>query len=869
MKRILPILLCLLLLLSVSLPAFAEDAEEEGPEPIYLNNEQDFLAFTENCAVESYSSEQVFILTADLDLSGLDYHPAPYFAGVFQGGNNKISGLDLRAAGSRLGLFRTVAEGAEVRDLRVFGSLAPDGSQCDIGGIAGVNGGLITGCSFIGSVQGIENVGGIAGLNEESGCIAHCSVSGTVLGEHQVGGVAGLNLGVAEDCLSFSQVNTVAITPVGEASFDISSISTDDFVNLSNIGGIAGENAGVIHSCRNAGPVGYKATGYNVGGIAGKSSGFISACVNEGSVDGRRDVGGILGQLVPYAAWDFTNGQLEALGNEIEGMRYLVSVAVQDTNAQTSALRGILSQMNGFTADAMSALTGIFASVVDQERALIENISFNQETGEVKLPELNLSPVDTSGLTAALNNMYAQTSMLTSQLTGSVSEMADNLNAISYQMSRIFDTLFSMVSEASNASLINTYDLSADEAYDHDDGAVARCSNSGAVKAETNAGGIVGTVAFEVAFDMEDRLDASSFLSGSAQQYLFAAIRACRSGGEVQSKSDNAGAIAGRMDIGAVVDCIGTGKIQSLSGSYVGGIAGNAKGTISNCWARPDLSGSRYVGGIVGLGNTVRGCRVWPHFRSFGEYAGAVAGWADGSIEENRYVSGRPAGVDDVSRIGQSEPVSKLQFVAFEDLPDGFKTVTVQFQVDGKTVSRKELVFGRGLDRLPEVPNKEGKYWVWDDFDREHIYSDLIVGGAYFSPAATLSSGEAQPLFLVEGQFYEGQSLQVDRISGQEQAYSLQVNDYSGDLIVHMRAEQGGSVDRLHDDGTREAISASSDGTYLVFTIPNGASFVWIPAEQHFRSPWVPVGCGAGLVAVAVGIAVAAKRKKAKSTPVS
>ena len=30
--------------------------------------------------MESYSSEQVFILTADLDLSGLDYDPAPYFA---------------------------------------------------------------------------------------------------------------------------------------------------------------------------------------------------------------------------------------------------------------------------------------------------------------------------------------------------------------------------------------------------------------------------------------------------------------------------------------------------------------------------------------------------------------------------------------------------------------------------------------------------------------------------------------------------------------------------------------------------------------------------------------------------------------------
>ena len=42
-----------------------------------------------------------------------------------------------------------------------------------------------------------------------------------------------------------------------------------------------------------------------------------------------------------------------------------------------------------------------------------------------------------------------------------------------------------------------------------------------------NAGGIVGTIAFELDFDMEDRLHASDFLVSDARRYLFAAVRGC------------------------------------------------------------------------------------------------------------------------------------------------------------------------------------------------------------------------------------------------------------------------------------------------------------------------------------------------------
>ena len=39
--------------------------------------------------------------------------------------------------------------------------------------------------------------------------------------------------------------------------------------------------------------------GYNVGGIVGRQSGYLDGCRNTGTVRGRKDVGGIAGQLEP------------------------------------------------------------------------------------------------------------------------------------------------------------------------------------------------------------------------------------------------------------------------------------------------------------------------------------------------------------------------------------------------------------------------------------------------------------------------------------------------------------------------------------------------------------------------------------------
>ena len=155
----------------------------------------------------------------------------------------------------------------------------------------------------------------------------------------------------------------MSIIPESEPSFDISSISEDDFLNLSNIGGVTGENRGVVSDCRNGGDVGYQNIAYNVGGIAGTSYGYIRACENHGRVLGRRDVGGIVGQLIPFTDWDFSDGKRDSLGDAISDLHVLLGNMTQNLDDTTAGLYTQLQNMNAYVLQAVGSLNSILQSL--------------------------------------------------------------------------------------------------------------------------------------------------------------------------------------------------------------------------------------------------------------------------------------------------------------------------------------------------------------------------------------------------------------------------------------------------------------------------------------------------------------------------
>ena len=877
MKRFFCALLAALMLLSLSPAALAAGeraTETDAAEPEVverkISSARQLANFTRSCARESYSYGVRFVLTEDINLSESDVEieSAGYFAGEFDGGGHTIRGLSITAAGSRLGLFRQIAPNASVHDLDVEGAVQPTGTQTEIGGIAGLNEGTIRNCSFTGEVRGVQDVGGVVGKN--TGTVTSCRFSGAAAGEHQVGGIIGTNAGVVFSCENTGAVNNEEIIPGGERRFDLSAFSQEDFVDISNIGGVAGENTGALRFCRCSGAVGYPYTGYNVGGVVGKNSGFVDSCRFSGAVEGRRDVGGVVGQSIPYAAWELSEGKLQDLSRAITALNGMLGATAQKFSGASDSVGAALRSMSGYGSQAMGAISQLLAASAGQTAHYLEGISVDPETGAITLPNANYGAADTSALTAALNNLFAQSAALTGAMDGMVGETAEELRNITGQMSYVFNLLFSLISDIGAGDLISTRDLSLEEAYDHDEGAIARCENRGSVHGENNVGGVVGSVAFELSFDMEDTLGTADFLPTQAEQILFSAVRACENRGRVESRSDCAGGIAGRMDIGAVVDCVSAGAVASQNGDYVGGVAGVCQGTLARCWSRCSLEGGKYIGGIAGSGKTISDCRAWTHIGRGTEYRGAVAGWAEGEISGNLYADSRPEGVDGVSRIGQAEPLTAAELLALEDAPADLETVTVRFLVDGEAVRTLRLPFGSAVETLPAVENKGSTYWVWDSFEQEHVYADTDVTGRYLAPLHTLSSGEELPLFLVEGEFYEDQSLEVIPLAvpgetgGTLTGYTLRVGGYEGTLTVRMRSEGGAAIFVRGADGGYQETQSEWDGRYLVFALENGGTFAVSQRPDRPDTLLYAALGGAALLALLLGVRAVSKRRKAR-----
>ena len=358
MKRIhnrLTILLIFALLLSLAAPVGAAGSR------ITIRTPEDLVELSRRCSLDSWSRGKTVVLSADLDLSDVEFSSIPAFGGTFDGQGYTISGLTITGSGNVRGLFRYLQSGGVVQNVSLEVTIEPTDLQDSLGGLVGNNRGSVRNCTVTGSIQGETNIGGIIGVNESSGKIINSTFSGSVTGEHYVGGIAGQNLGSILQCVNQGKINTVAVE--GEADLeDLDSRplnSTENLPACTDIGGITGFSTGVLQSCKNTGPVGYEHVGYNVGGIAGRQSGYLNGCTNQGVILGRKDVGGIAGQLEPEIFLRYGEDLLNQLWSELGTLGDQVDHLLSDlnsTNTSTTAQLQTLSSHAGTAQDAAGEL---------------------------------------------------------------------------------------------------------------------------------------------------------------------------------------------------------------------------------------------------------------------------------------------------------------------------------------------------------------------------------------------------------------------------------------------------------------------------------------------------------------------------------
>lgn len=307
---------------------------------VHISSVADYKNFVIVCMSDSGSKGKTFVLDNDIELGRDDFSPVPVFAGFFDGNGHTIKGIEYEGKEGMCGVFRYILSDGVVANLNVVGNLKTDAKVNNLGGICGVNEGTVRNCSFTGSVIGYAQVGGIAGLNTGSGTITACRTHGIVQSSYYTGGIAGYSNGVISACTNSGAINSDENWVISDDTSGLdwveSVMNSEQKRTTSGVdsGGIVGYSKGIVIDSTNYGTVGYDHVGYNVGGIAGRQAGYLAKCTNCGLVFGRKDVGGVVGQMEPYITLDET----ESLSAAIDELHRLVDITITDMEGQSNTL---------------------------------------------------------------------------------------------------------------------------------------------------------------------------------------------------------------------------------------------------------------------------------------------------------------------------------------------------------------------------------------------------------------------------------------------------------------------------------------------------------------------------------------------------
>ena len=273
---------------------------------------------------EEWKSDINITLTADINLSGIDWTPIGIdynhqYTGTFNGGGHTITGLTVTGSDQYAGLFGRIGSGGTVKNVTLKDvKIESNHSSGNVGGVAGWSYGNIENCSVSGSVSSNSTAGGVVGA-QLSGSITGCSSSARVKGVAYAGGIAGYTNGGA---------SLTGCYATGSVSVE------NNTTSAAYAGGVVGNNgsSSTLKACYAWGSVTGSGSGtVYVGGVTGSNDlGTLTACYHaKGTVSGPGGAtGGVAGRnykgLMSYggiitACYWGSNGQTQGIGEDQAG----------------------------------------------------------------------------------------------------------------------------------------------------------------------------------------------------------------------------------------------------------------------------------------------------------------------------------------------------------------------------------------------------------------------------------------------------------------------------------------------------------------------------------------------------------------------
>lgn len=209
----------------------------------------------------------------------------------------------------------------------------------------------------------------------------------------------------------------------------------------------------------------------------------------------------------------------------------------------------------------------------------------------------------------------------------------------------------------------------------------------------------------------------------------------------------------------------------------------------------------------------------------------------------------------------------------------------VTFRIEDEVVYEYTCAYGESMpgDKIPEIPEKDGYYGVWPEFDFAHITANRVLDAEYVQWVSGLKSTQTadggQPLILVEGRFLPEWKLDctmggenadegdadagnllsiVDETTGQ-QAYAgpVQVRYYLGDTKEKQQVW-------VKEKDVFVETESETMGSYLVFEMNAPGTFRITEAEADKNAIFLGIAVDGAALALILVLLVTRHFKKKK-----
>ena len=462
-----------------------------------------------------------------------------------------------------------------------------------------------------------------------------------------------------------------------------------------------------------------------------------------------------------------------------------------DQQAQLSAALQKLAELNADIQKQMGVITnamGQLSGAASDMKSTVNSLNkMTHDLGKIADDFEDEFDTMTNDLRQKSDRVYDTFKATGDQLDSDWDQMSDCLDRVKSQFDNIRGTISDAFDELKDRIEDGSVYVDISELADSmtGDGKVIGCDNSGEIYADSQGGGIIGSISMETVKnagkkildlgfgDNDDDDEDEDDDSNSITRHVMAAVFMSVNTGSVTVKGSYAGGVVGRAEYGLINSCENYGDILADGGNYAGGIAGRSDLLIKDCYTLSGVSGDGYVGGVAGRAEDVTGCYVCSYLDldSYVQSTGAVAGKAKGTISDNYFVDNGYGAVDGVTKEAEAVPMDYASLLDLKTMPENFQKFTIRFMDGDDVIWQNTYAYGDVLteDEYPKLPDAGDGYVYWEKKDVSPIHRNITVHAVYRAYMPSLgSAGDGSDPVLFGGNFYPDTTLTVRDATDEE-----------------------------------------------------------------------------------------------------